>query len=399
MSFAPCHTCINAFLLSSEIHEMDPRVKTIKADRIARGMSRGAYEAFKRMYFPIRRSQMGLSARLLSSRFRCNSLEGRAYHGLTINSDLTLTCNCSDYKGEGQLGSLREHSIMELLDGEKASAFRESLRNGRLPIDRCIGCADLERIKKREMDRSIKAPLVILVENSAACNLRCTQCNRKEVHDHRKQQRMSLEDMRIVARAVKETGITRVNFYNLGEPFLSPHIHEELGILKEVNPDLELYCSTNGLLMKGDEKIEGALLFDHIFITLPGGDQASVEKYQKGQDFEQTTQNIADLIKARGRNMRPVLEWKYLLFNWNDNELNITKAMKKAEEIGVDIISFWPTIYPPWGAPYKYHLGLSTTNRLGKLTENGREIVLNKKLLQPGTFSQDYKRNGAGDSS
>ncbi|MGA1793068.1 MAG: hypothetical protein ACMUHM_03885, partial [Thermoplasmatota archaeon] len=57
-------------------------------------MKRGAYEGFKRIYFPLRKFQIEFSAKLLGSGFRCLSLEGESYHGLTINSDLTLNCNC-----------------------------------------------------------------------------------------------------------------------------------------------------------------------------------------------------------------------------------------------------------------------------------------------------------------
>ncbi|MGA1866540.1 MAG: radical SAM protein [Thermoplasmatota archaeon] len=261
-------------------------------------MSRGAYEVVKRIYFKIKKRQLWLFAHLFGYRFRCRSLTGESDHGLTINSDLTLTCNCSDYKGEGQLGSLKTQPFMEILRGVKANAFRESLGRGRLPIDRCIGCADLEKLKKGALENQIVAPKRILVENISGCNLRCTQCNRRDVREHRKQVQMSLEDMEIVAKTVKELGILRVNYYNLGEPFLSPNILEELTILKKENPDIELFTSTNGLLLRGEKKVRAALLFDHIYFTLPGGDQESVEKYQKGQDFAQTIRNISGLISG-----------------------------------------------------------------------------------------------------
>ena len=45
------------------------------------------------------------------------------------------------------------------------------------------------------------------------------------------------------------------------------------------------------------------------------------------------------------------------LFNWNDHPKTIQRAIEMAKEIGVDIISFWPTDNPFYGMSWRYHLG------------------------------------------
>ena len=70
----------------------------------------------------------------------------------------------------------------------------------------------------------------------------------------------------------------------------------------------------------------------------------------------------------------PVLEWKYLLFNWNDQPQHIARAVEMAKEIGVDIISFWPTQNPFYGMSWRYKLGLM--KNIGEKCWKGHEIIL-----------------------
>jgi hypothetical protein len=99
------------------------------------------------------------------------------------------------------------------------------------------------------------------------------------------------------------------------------------------------------------------------------------------------------------------IEWKYLLFNWNDRSAQIAKAISAArgrpsevflhgpgssegrdvtahnEEItgaGADVISFWPTNNPFYGISWRYRLGL--LNKIGEKCWKGREIRLRPDL-------------------
>jgi len=37
---------------------------------------------------------------------------------------------------------------------------------------------------------------------------------------------------------------------------------------------------------------------------------------------------------------KPTIEWKYVVFNWNDQDEQIKTAIRLAENAGVDLISF-----------------------------------------------------------
>jgi hypothetical protein len=53
-----------------------------------------------------------------------------------------------------------------------------------------------------------------------------------------------------------------------------------------------------------------------------------------------------------------MVEWKYVVFNWNDRERMLVEAVQRAREAKVDGISFWPTVSPFYGFSWRYMLRL-----------------------------------------
>ncbi len=50
--------------------------------------------------------RMEWSAPLRGQRFYCRALGGESEYNLAIHCDLTVSCNCQDYDGSGQIGDL-----------------------------------------------------------------------------------------------------------------------------------------------------------------------------------------------------------------------------------------------------------------------------------------------------
>src|SRR5262245_40122563 len=65
------------------------------------------------------------TARFRGQRFYCRALSGESEYNLTINCDLTVSCNCQDYDGSGHLGNLEKNSFEEIYYGPVAQEFRE----------------------------------------------------------------------------------------------------------------------------------------------------------------------------------------------------------------------------------------------------------------------------------
>ena len=64
-------------------------------------------------------------------------------------------------------------------------------------------------VPKREADRHVRQydlPDFVMVENTSACNLRCTSCPRTTIRGLRAKPSMSLDDVRRVALARRAPG-------------------------------------------------------------------------------------------------------------------------------------------------------------------------------------------------
>jgi len=191
----------------------------------------------------------------------------------------------------------------------------------------------------------------------------------------RKKLSMSLQDMEKVAQTIRDFQIGTVFFHNLGDPFFSKTVFEEISILRKYNPSVRIYTSTNGLLLDSEKKREAALLMDHIFISIDGPSQELVAKYQIGGDFKKSYENMKKLVDFRNsKNMpRPVIDWKYVVFSWNDGKDAIEKAIELAKGAGVDFISFWLGVGSPAEMSQRF-LHDPYFERLGVRSWKGREI-------------------------
>jgi Radical SAM superfamily/4Fe-4S single cluster domain/Iron-sulfur cluster-binding domain len=344
------------------------------------------------------------SARLKGQRFYCRALGGESEYNMTINCDLTVSCNCQDYDGSGHIGNLNKNSFQEVFFGPVARRFREDLAKGKLPIMSCTRCGDLVRVPKSQSravtgvpgevakaasetetdpDRQIFAgpkPRLpyrgMLLENTVRCNIDCIGCDRQSAARIRTTTQMDLDKLSRMADLVHELGLEQLFYLNLGEPFLSPNIGQELPLLRKKNPNCRIVISTNGIVLNTDGKREAALSASHIFFSIAGVDDPMLKKYEHYGSFQKAYDNMKALVayrNARGLTA-PVLEWKYLLFNWNDRPPTIAQAIEMAKAAGVDMISFWPTHNPFYGFSYRYALG--RLNGVGVKSWKGREVDL-----------------------
>ncbi len=340
------------------------------------------------------------SARLRGQRFYCAALAGLSDYNITINCDLTVSCTCQDYDGAGHLGDLNRDSFPEVFFGPVAQRFREELAKGKLPIRTCARCSELRRVPRSKV-RLEAAPTVpgqagggggasqlvsgpaprlpyrgLLLENTVRCNLDCVGCDRESAARTRTIKQMELEKITRMADLVRDLGLQQLFYLNLGEPFLSRNIGQELKILREKNPACRIVISTNGIILTTDAQREAALSASHIFFSIAGVDNDMLYKYEQSRSFDKAYANMKALVEyrdARGLS-RPLLEWKYLLFNWNDHPRTIQRAVELAKAAGVDAISFWPTNNPFYGLSWRYRLG--RLDHVGVKSWKGREVAL-----------------------
>ncbi len=282
----------------------------------------------------------------LGRKFYCKALSGESTHNICINSDLTVSCNCSDIDGSGRIGNLGTNSLREVFDGQVAMRFRERLAKGRLAIPRCLKCPELIRIERKDAALRVEQyglPKCIMVENTVLCNLRCLWCCRNRITSTRQEKVMMLEGIERVAIELRDCEVEELSYFNLGEPFLSAQIDEELRIIRAYLPEVRITTSTNGVFVDSEKKREAALLMDRVYFSIDGASQEKVVIYQVGADFAKSIANMGQLVRSRNAKGQkiPTIEWKYVVFAWNDAKEDIETAIDLAQELGVDAISFW----------------------------------------------------------
>lgn len=327
-----------------------------------------------------------LQAKISGRGYYCAALQGQSEYSITIGSDLIVSCNCQDYEGIGRIGDLHKNTFEEIFSGPVAQRLRDALAKGKMPIPTCARCGELRRLASRLAGMpEVRLPhRGMLLENTVRCNVDCTGCARENAAGIRvnRQLQMPMAEMEKMADLVQRLKLQQLFYLNLGEPFLSPTIGQELPMLRQKNPDCRIVTSTNGILLNTDAKREAALNFSHIFFSVHGINDEMSEKYMHRGSFTKAYAAMKEMVAYRNaRGLRqPILEWKYLLFNWNDHPKTIERALEMARETGLDFISFWPTCNPFYGISWRYRLGL--LNHVGVKSWKGREVDLRPEGLR-----------------
>jgi uncharacterized Fe-S cluster-containing radical SAM superfamily protein len=318
-----------------------------------------------------------LRARITGRGYYCSALAGESDYNITVNSDQTVSCSCQDYDGSGHIGDLRKNTFEEVYFGPVAQRFRDELARGKIPIPTCARCCDFRRLPQKGVQPPVRLPYRgMLLENTVVCNVDCVGCAREGAASIRTGKQMSLADLGRMGDLAARLKMEKLFYLNLGEPFLSPTICQELPMLRAKLPDCCIVVATNGILLNTDAKREAALSISIIRLSLHGISDAMVEKYMLRGSFEKAYAAMKEMVAYRdARGLRqPVMEWKYLLFNWNDHPKTIQRAIELAKAANVDIITFAPTHNPFYGMSWRYHLGLM--NHIGRTSWKGREVVL-----------------------
>ncbi len=268
--------------------------------------------------------------------------------------DGRLVCGCADPYGKRVLGDARTSSIHDVWTGPTVSALRADLNGGGSKF--CGDCPLKLPLKKDEQPaaRPIDAglhPSRMYIECTAACNISCTQaCCAPETGITRTRQAGML-DVDLFRRVIDEVGasLVRVDFFNYGEAFLHKRAVEMCEYIKTAFPHIYLYTSTNGLALTDAQArrlVHSGI--DEVTFSVDGATADSYVKYRQRGRFDvaiATLRAMADEKRSAGRDL-PFLNWRYILFNWNDSEAEMARARELAADIGVDRLCWELTDHP-----------------------------------------------------
>ena len=301
------------------------------------------------------------------TRFTCDWI----FNILVVLCDGTVVCGCADPRGERPLGHLREAGLDAIWRGAKVRRIRQELNAGFSGFCRDCGLkkplADGEPAPQRPVDLEILPR--IFFEPTVICNLNCFQAvcaPGAGLAATRERKFFPLEEFRSLLEEIGP-GLIRLDFFNYGEPFAHPQALEMIEHVKKKYPHVFLYISTNGLLLdaaKAARLAESGA--DEVTFSVDGADPRTYARYRQGGDFAKLLKNMAALVgekKRLGREV-PFINWRYILFRWNDSFRQMARARRLAKKIGVDRLTWEITDHPSAAVSKKYQVGSPAWKRI-----------------------------------
>ena len=268
--------------------------------------------------------------------------------------DGRIVCGCADPYAKRVLGDARTTSLSDVWRGETATRLRAELNAGGsgfcgdCPLKLPLG--DDETPPVRSLDVPAQ-PSRLYVECTAACNISCFQaCCAPETGITRTRQAGML-DFDLFTRVIDEAApsVARIDFFNYGEAFLHKRAVEMCEYVKARYPHVYLYTSTNGLAL-GEERARRLVHsgIDEVTFSIDGATADSYARYRQRGNFTKAIATLAAMADEKRRTGRdvPFLNWRYILFRWNDSDEEMQLARKTAAEIGVDRLCWEITDHP-----------------------------------------------------
>jgi hypothetical protein len=291
-----------------------------------------------------------MSLNYLATRFTCSWPWSIA----VMLCDGRVVCGCADPYATRVLGDMRATTLNAIWQGPAASALRSDLNQGGskfcgdCPLKLPLGKDDT--VPQRDLNVSA-LPNRLYIECTAACNISCFQaCCAPETGITRTRQAGML-DWNVFTKIVDEAGpaLVRIDFFNYGEAFLHKRAVEMCEYIKTKFPHIYLYTSTNGLALT-EEKARRLVHsgIDEVTFSIDGASQDTYARYRQRGKFDLAIHHLRVMAEEKARSGRdvPHLNWRYILFGWNDNDEEMMRARELAREIGVDRLCWEITDHP-----------------------------------------------------
>ncbi len=269
-------------------------------------------------------------------RLKCNEI----FEEVCILADGRAVCSCYDSMAMNVLGDVHQNRVYDIFNGPGYQKLRQALLTNRSPglCQRCL-------LRDKPIDKKSKVIMpyikALQVEVNNSCNLRCPECvmsftKRKNANSRI----MSYETFKDIIDQLKGS-LKFVKFYNYGEPFLHKDCMKMLKYIKDVDPRISIYISTNGTLI--DRERQRLLVdfdIDIVNFSIDGASQETYERYRVGGNLDDVLTNMRGILEYRKqqKKAKPFILWQYILFEWNDSNEEIKKAKRMAAEIGADTL-------------------------------------------------------------
>ena len=291
-----------------------------------------------------------VSEHYLASRFTCSW----PFSTAVLLCDGRLVCGCADPYAKRVLGDVKSATVNSVWTGPTVSQLRQDLNGGGSTF--CGDCPLKLPLEEHEPapQRSLTvAPLPsrMYVECTAACNVSCLDSCCAPETGITKTRHAGMLDVDLFMRVLSEVGPTleRIDFFNYGEAFLHKRAVEMCEIVKREYPHVYLYTSTNGGAL--NEESARRLVrsgIDEVTFSVDGASQDVYATYRQRGRFDHVLNNLRAVMDEKRRLGLdvPFVNWRYILFKWNDHDAEMQRARTLAGQIGVDRLCWEITDHP-----------------------------------------------------
>ncbi len=295
-----------------------------------------------------------------------------AANRLYVRANGTVPCNCD--VGENvtlfapKVDDLGSFSYADdCYNGKPFRKLRDCFQHDRTFLRSCQDCffySPAEPFRERGADGRLTWIEDVQVESSFLCTLDCAACvprsirrdpGRSPLGEGPYNLPMQLFEKLIDDLSRARVGVGEFNFCGRGEPLLHPQFTELITYARRFFPS-SLYTAVTGANLR---YFPGLLDLDYLTVSIDGAFPDSYARYRRGGRLATALRLVEDVLGNRrpatadtGAGMpelrehlaqqgRPIVLWKYLLFEHNDSEEEIVAAQEMALAMGVDQMMFY----------------------------------------------------------
>jgi MoaA/NifB/PqqE/SkfB family radical SAM enzyme len=202
-------------------------------------------------------------------------------------------------------------------------------------------------------EKAFNWPLIVKIDISPACNLRCLQCLHAtpngdptlERQDFTGSKRMSLDQYKAIVDEIRGK-TSAVSLYYMGDPLVHPDVVEMCQFASGAG--LSIHTSSNFSFSLTDERIKRILTsgVTHFSVCVDGLNQDTYSLTRVGGRLDRVVDNLRRICELRRQEglKYPHIEVQYIKFQHNLDQLD--EARKLFEEIGVDqLTEFWGSLH------------------------------------------------------
>jgi hypothetical protein len=277
-------------------------------------------------------------------------MDCRILRQLTLKSDGHL--GCDDSAGyDIDLGHVVDSDRWRLgrvLNGPVYRHVRQAFARGVLPWPGVCERCDLLSDGAAPDDRLAHA-IDLLVEPTLACDLLCACCARHGVLARGRDEAMLDPGLlrRLVRSAVRERiEVSTVNYAGQGEPLFHDRFPALVDAVLEESPRSATVVTTTGNV--GFAQAVGTAPVEQVIVSCDAARAESYPQYRRGGQFDTVLRFMHDQRRLGWQGTR--LEWKYIVFDFNDDPEELRQAQRLADDIGVDSLLFILT-NSRWASP------------------------------------------------